>query len=251
MYDRTKTYIKGFDEVIGEGLPKDQIILISGSAGTMKSSLSFYILYKNAIENGTASIYVCFEEEENTFVRNMQSLGMDIEKTNGKVVIIGATERSFLDERCEQMNAVGWIESVKGDSVFLQGLKFKIKRFTDVYNAELLVLDSLDSLVLLSKMDEPRDEIFKFFEWLRELKITTIIIGETPATHPILIENEGYSEDFLADGIIQLKMEKINELAFRRFITCVKMRAGEHSPDYFVLSYDNQKMIFEVTKAIY
>ena len=40
MEDRVKTGIKGLDELIGGGLPKNSSILLSGEAGTGKYGLS-------------------------------------------------------------------------------------------------------------------------------------------------------------------------------------------------------------------
>ena len=45
---RVPLYIEGLDDNIEGGVPEGHIILISGSAGTMKSSLAFNVLY-NAV----------------------------------------------------------------------------------------------------------------------------------------------------------------------------------------------------------
>ena len=251
MSKRIRTYISGFDEVIGEGLPEGHVILFVGSAGAMKSSLSFYILYNNAIENGLGGMYVCLEEEKESFKRNMGSLGMDFEKVSDRILIFDAGDRVFLDEKGEQMAAVGWLEGSETESTFMRSLKYVIKRAKEKNDMRLLVIDSLDSLVLLSGMADPRDELFKFFEWLKELSVTVIIIGEMPNAHPAMAQAESGSEDFLADGIIHIRMEKVGDVTYRRYIRCVKMRGTEHSPDYFVLVFDGFTNRFEVTKAIY
>ena len=256
MTDETKngrimTYIRGFDEAMCGGIPDGHIVLLTGSAGAMKSSLSFYILYQNAINGGAASIYICLEEGKESFLQNMRSFGMEFANAAGKIILFDAGDRAYIDEKGEQLREVGWTEGGSGESLFLQNLKYAIKKFAENTRLGLVVIDSLDSLVLLARLREPRDEIFKLFEWLRELSVTTIVLGEMPVSHPVISEDEGYSEDFLADGIIQLKMDKISDTHYRRYIRCVKMRSTEHSPDYYVLAYDNSKHVFEATKAMY
>ena len=54
---RIKTYIKGLDENLQGGIPEGHIVLVCGSAGTMKSSVSFNILY-NEVLNGKTAIYI-------------------------------------------------------------------------------------------------------------------------------------------------------------------------------------------------
>jgi KaiC/GvpD/RAD55 family RecA-like ATPase len=251
MTDRVKTHIRGFDEILDDGLPQGHVILVIGPAGAMKSSLSYYILYRNALEDGITSAYFCLEEARESFLKNMTTLGLDISEVEGRVQVYGADDRVFLEEKGGQMQTVGWSEGDKDEPVFIKSLKFSIKRLRDGYGIKLLVIDSLDALMLLSKPEDPRDEVFKLFEWLRELGITTLVIGEMPATHPALVDVDGYSEDFLADGIIQLKIEKVNDISYRRYARCVKMRVTKHSPDFFILVYDSDKGEFEVTKALY
>jgi KaiC/GvpD/RAD55 family RecA-like ATPase len=181
----------------------------------------------------------------------MRSFGMEIGRVAEKITLFDAADRTYIDERGEQLKAVGWTEGSPEDPLFMQNLKYAIKKFAERFGLGLVVIDSLDSLVLLGRLREPRDEIFKLFEWLRELQVTTIVLGEMPVSHPVVSEGEGYSEDFLVDGIIQLKMEKISDINYRRYIRCVKMRATEHSPDYYILAYDNNSRAFEVAKAMY
>jgi KaiC/GvpD/RAD55 family RecA-like ATPase len=250
MPSRVRTYIEGFDDIIEGGLPGGEVIIVTGPAGSMKSSLTYYIIHRNALESGIKSLYVCLEEEKGMFLRNMGSLGMDTTATQKDIVIYDAGDRSFLEERGEQMEAVGWVDSKVAEPRFIRGLKYAVRKAREGAGIDLLVIDSLDTLIMLADLKDPREDIFRLFEWLREQSLTTIAIAETPAVHPALMRGEGQSEDFLADGIVQLRMDKINELTFRRYIRCVKMRATEHSMDYYILAYDNSRRMFEISKAL-
>jgi len=39
-----KTFVRGFDEEIGGGIPQGHVVLVAGPPGTMKSSLAYSIL---------------------------------------------------------------------------------------------------------------------------------------------------------------------------------------------------------------
>ena len=56
--ERISTFIEGFDEVLGGGIPKGSVVLISGSPGTMKTTLAFSMLYHNVKANNSKGIYI-------------------------------------------------------------------------------------------------------------------------------------------------------------------------------------------------
>ncbi|HUV25706.1 MAG TPA: ATPase domain-containing protein, partial [Methanomassiliicoccales archaeon] len=88
-------------------------------------------------------------------------------------------------------------------------------------------------------------ELFYFFEWLRGLESTAILISEA-STEKIL---EGsYDEGYLSDGVIALKMQEVREVETQRRIRCVKMRETNHDPSFFSLLFNGGK--FQVTKVI-
>jgi KaiC/GvpD/RAD55 family RecA-like ATPase len=99
---------------------------------------------------------------------------------------------------------------------------------------------------LISNFNKPREDMFRLFEWLRSLDITTVIISEMPVgpyTH-----YGSHDTDFLADGIIHLRMVEDNESEVHRRIRCVKMRETDHSTCYF--SFFKKDNHFFVTRAI-
>ena len=74
------------------------------------------------------------------------------------------------------------------------------------------------------------------FEWLRDLKATTLLISEMKTKAD---EFGAFGEEFLADGIIHVKMERVDDANIQRRIRCVKMRGSAHSPNYYTLMFEN------------
>ncbi|MFQ5883599.1 MAG: RAD55 family ATPase [Thermoplasmata archaeon] len=245
------TYVKGFDEEIGGGIPPGHITLIQGPTGTMKSSLAFYILYNNALE-GRRGLYVTLEQEAESLADQMESLGMEIGAASKLLPIFDLSRgREKLQELYEKMRTLKWkdLKSPGAENGFLGVFQAKVEELQKKHGFDLLVIDSLEALELVANFPDRRKDLFDFFEWLRTLGITAFIISESSSNLMSFLKfEETFDEAFLADAIFELKMEIINNVDVQRRIRCVKMRSVEHKTDYFTLIHENKW--FEITKAI-
>ena len=88
MEDRVKTGIKGLDELIGGGLPKNSSILLSGEAGTGKTIFSLQFIYSGAKDFDEAGIYVTFEEKPEELRKEASQFGWDFKKYEAKKKIV-------------------------------------------------------------------------------------------------------------------------------------------------------------------
>jgi circadian clock protein KaiC len=78
--DRVPTGIDRLDTMLGsKGVYRASSILISGSAGTGKSSMAAHFADATCAR-GERCIYFAFEESQNQIIRNMRSIGIDLEK---------------------------------------------------------------------------------------------------------------------------------------------------------------------------
>ncbi len=68
---RIPLYIDGLDEKIEGGIPKGHIVLVCGSAGTMKSSVSFNTIYNEAAINGKIALYISLEQSYPSLLNHM------------------------------------------------------------------------------------------------------------------------------------------------------------------------------------
>ncbi|MFQ6060810.1 MAG: RAD55 family ATPase, partial [Thermoplasmata archaeon] len=232
---KVRTFIEGFDEALGGGIPEGSIVLISGSAGAMKSTLAYYILYTNVLSRGAKCLYITLEQTLSSLLRQMSEMGMDPIATGGSL----------------RMFDMGFIRKHIGKSK-KSWFKLFLKNIDNMRSQEafeIMVIDSLEALEVLANFKNRRADLFRLFEWLRDMEITAFIITERSdcpfGKHLSHLRNE---EEFLADGIINLALHSINEIDVQRRIRCFKMRGTKHEPGYLSLMWDDGK--FKVTKAV-
>ena len=216
MTDRIPTFCKGLDEQMEGGIPKGHIVLLSGPTGSMKTTFSFNIL--NGMKD-TPSIFISLEQNRKSLTRQMRHFGMDFDPVNSNisVVDVGLIRRKmgFMQQKSLSMIVNMFVKNLVAEQ-----------------NAQILVLDSLDSLYILMDMKNPRSELFHFFEELRGLGLTVILVSEMDE------EQTHYGtydcETFLADTIIHLTKERVGT-TMGRLIRIIKMREVKHATDYFPL----------------
>ncbi len=213
-----KSYIKGFDEELNGGIPEGHIILVSGTPGTMKSSVAYNILYNNIKFEDSTGVYVSLEQSRENLLFQLKSLGLhDIDDLNLTIL-----DMAKIRKEVDMTKEKPWLDVLKKHLDYLK----------ETLNLDLLVIDSLPVVEMISKVENERAYLFYFFEWLRDLNVTTFIISEI-STDPQKV----YPEEFLADGIILLTMERVNEVDVHRRIRCVKMRGVNHNTGYFTLEF--------------
>ena len=218
---RLRTYVRGLDEQLQGGIPEGHVVLLAGKPGTMKSSLAFHTLYWNARNDGRGGVYVTLEQSRESLLGNMAGLGMDITGLEKKLSVL---DLALIRKRLKQLSNKSWIE------VF----KMYVDNLDKTVDIGLLVIDSLPVLQVMGKFEDPREELFRLFEWLRELGITSLLIAEMEQDSDKFCEN---GEDFLSDGIIHLDLRR-EERNVNLYLSVVKMRKTAHARGYFPLIYD-------------
>lgn len=231
--NRLRTYIDGFDRTLEGGIPANHIVLVAGAPGTMKSSISYYLLYHNVLENGMTAVYVTMEQSRESLLRQMEKMGM---RTDQVIERLHVLDLSIIRKKLREVSTGGsWMQVFKS---YISNLKTNLK-------FDIMVIDSLDVLETMADVVDRRTDLFYLFEWMRELDATVLLISE--ASEERLLEGK-FDEGYLSDGIITLKMQSVRDTETQRRIRCVKMRETNHDPSYHSLLFSNGK--FQITKVI-
>jgi len=191
----------------------------------MKSSLSYSIMHNAAKLDGRRGVYVTLEQSRESLVDHMTNLGMDpkgIKGSGGIVVVDLARLRKETQEKDDKA-PMDWAKAI---ITIVNNYKLK-------FGCNLFVLDSLAALYSIHDFKNPRNDIFLFFEKIRELGITTLLISETMESDKLYFGQYGV-EDFLADGIFHIDLEKDGRNV-NLFFSVVKMRATSHDRGYHPL----------------
>lgn len=242
---RIPTHVKGLDEGLEGGIPEGHITLISGSAGTMKSSMAFNILFHEAVEKNRTGLYLSLEQSYSSIINHVINMDYDLSKVN--LVII--RDLSELQKDIDKINSsdkgnlvivdVGCIRKEIGDMKvdenrsWLNVIKNIVKKIKRDAKLDLFTLDSLSALYTLSKFKNPRIEMFFVFEFLRDLDITSYMLAETPLDGSALGE---YNEDFLSDGIIYITLTSYRRKQIRE-VKIIKMRTTNCNHDTHSLTF--------------
>jgi KaiC/GvpD/RAD55 family RecA-like ATPase len=232
--ERIPTHIEGLDENMQGGIPQGHICLVAGASGAMKSSLTFSMLYNAVLYGETSGIYITLEQGKESLRAHMSNMGMNVDdpRVRNRIAIIDLVDlRVQLDEQ-GMSNRVDWMgQLIKQLTSYRQSIGF-----------ELLVFDSLGAFFTLTKMENPRDEIFRLFEAVRRLGLTSFFICEMTGEDHKQFGEYGI-EDYLADGVIHLVMERSNDDVSRK-LSVIKMRHTNHILGYKPFTWKSEEQRF-------
>ncbi len=221
---RLKTYIRGFDETIGGGLPEGYVVLLAGAPGTMKSSLAFSILYQNALREGKRGAYFTLEQSQELLLEQVGSMGMTDEAALAKLVLM------------DMGNIRKNLSYLQGRGTWLELFKMYCNNLMKTERLSFLVVDSLDVLETMAKMPDRRAELYFLVEWLRDLGPLTLLVSEQPLD---VDHGRAPDEAYLVDGILQLELHASSPASVQRRLRVAKLRATKHETGYFPLNYDD------------
>ena len=203
--DWVSSGIPGLDSIIGGGYLRGSSILISGSPGTSKTSLSANFAAA-ACARGEKALFVSFDESASQIVSNMRSIGLDLSSSIANESLIMASLLSTGRSPEEHYKA--------------------IRDLLELHKPQCLVIDPLSALL---KAGYPFTELISesLIETAREIGITVLctsllgqVTGET--------ELSASRVSTIADTWIHVSY--VAEAGERnRALTIVKSRGTQHS----------------------
>jgi KaiC/GvpD/RAD55 family RecA-like ATPase len=212
---RIRSYVYNLDEQMEGGIPKGFVVLVCGRPGSMKSSLTYFMMHMQALKEGRRSVYFTLEQNRASFARHLAHIGLNPDASDRVTILdVSALRRTFGDR------------GPKGDTNWLEAIVSQAASFKSQYDCEIVAIDSMSALYSLHTFENPRRELFHF-------DATIFLISEMyDPTKEIFARYE--VEDFLADAVIHLKVDR-RDGGSNLYLGIVKMRETRHSRDYFPL----------------
>jgi len=205
---RVATGIEGFDGLIEGGFPKGRTMILSGPAGSGKTTFGMQFLYNGATRFGENGIFVTLEEEIVDLTSDMGRYGWDLGKLRKeKKLAIVQSPIPF---------------EISGENINIDALLDIIHKNAIEMNAKRIVFDSIASLGLpYHELMTLRRDVLRLGAVLRDLGSTTILLTETPEGGT-QITKYGI-EHFVGHGVIVL-----HSTPTYRAIQVSKMRGTKH-----------------------
>jgi KaiC/GvpD/RAD55 family RecA-like ATPase len=216
-----KTGVPGLDKLLGGGLSRGSISVVSGPTGSGRSTLALQFLVQGAKLYNEPGLYVVIEETRDSTYKNMNYKGWNLAELEASKQLI------FLDYPPYEVDQ------------FL-GQKSAVGEIIDTMGIERLVIDSIMPLALLFKEEDERKKGFlEIIQNLRRWKTTTLIVSdEAPCPEGALPRTE-YGIEKLTDGWIHVDYAYMKEKRERR-LEVMKMKGRKHKM---------QRVPFEISES--
>ncbi|MEK6958583.1 MAG: ATPase domain-containing protein [archaeon] len=242
---RTKTGIQGLDAALNGGIPTGNAVLISGGAGTGKSTFCLQFAVNGATLFGEKTLYISTEQTREELYRQAYGFNWrvdDLEARNLlKIVFFDVTNgNSFM----EKLDAI--IMDFKPRRIIIDSLT----TLTDSLLVSGMTEDKGFSMVQIAETVNPMprtDQImtkhilYTLFKAIKKYKVTSVFTSELPEDEHSL-SADGVSE-FVADGVLMLHFLGMGGVDSRS-MRVRKMRYTDHFKD--IMQYEMNQNGFVV-----
>jgi circadian clock protein KaiC len=203
---RISSGIPAMDQMLGgKGFFKGSSILVSGTAGTGKTSIAAYFANQACID-GKRCIYFAFEESPRQIIRNMKSISVDLDKHVKKGLLEFQASRPTLF----------------GLEMHLVSIYKQIKRF----KPEVVILDPITNLITVGSVSEVKSMLIRLIDFLQDEQITVMFTALTFNTVVSEQTDEGVSS--LVDAWMLVRDIEFNGER-NRGMYIMKSRGMKHS----------------------
>jgi circadian clock protein KaiC len=170
---RISTGVRELDEMMGgKGFYRGSTVMLSGTAGTGKSSLAAS-LARETCARGERCIYFSFEESEAQILRNMRSIGIDL------APYVQAGLLQFHSTR----------PTVHGLEMHL----VQLHRLVNEFKPEVVILDPVTDLSAGGDNDESHNMLIRLIDFLRKKNITAFFVSLTAGGKSLETAHAGMS----------------------------------------------------------
>ncbi len=204
--DRLSSGITALDKMLdGKGFFRGSSILVSGTAGTGKTSVAASFANETCLR-GQRCIFFAFEESPQQICRNMHSIGMGLQ--------------AHIDAGLLQFNAVR--PTINGLEMHLVTIHKAVKRF----RPSVVILDPITNLTTVGAMSEVKSMLIRLIDFLQTEQITVMFTALSLNTVVHEQTDEGVSS--LVDVWLSIKDIEFNGER-NRGLYVMKSRGMRHS----------------------
>lgn len=152
--DRISTGIERLDTMLsGKGYYRGSSILVSGSAGTGKTSMGAHFV-DSTCRNGHRAVFLAFEESPSQIVRNMRSIGIDLDPWVQKGLLL--------------------FHAIRPTRYGLESHLARIHTVIDDFKPAVVVIDPVSNLVSIGSISEVKIMLTRLMDFLKTYEITTL-----------------------------------------------------------------------------
>ena len=188
---RASTGISGLDEVLCGGLVRNQTYLITGPAGTGKTTFGWHYLTAGT-EAGEPVLFVTFSESEAQLRKNAEKTGFDVGAV--QFLDLSPSSRFFSESESYDIFAPDEVERKPTTQHIVEAL--------DRVNPRRVFIDSMTHLRYLSAdAYQFRKQVLSFLRFLTDRGCDVVFVSEVGPDAP--------DDDlrYLSDGIIELALD--------------------------------------------
>jgi circadian clock protein KaiC len=219
---RVTTGIDRLDGMFGgKGYYRGSSVLVSGTAGTGKSTLAAHFA-EATCKRGERCLYLAFEESPSQIERNMRSVGIDLKSCMDKKLLLIRSERPTF--------------------IGLEMHLLEITTLVNAFNPHVVVMDPITNLIAAGLASDVRSLLTRLIDFLKNRQITTLLTSLTAGREGTEATEIGVSS--LMDTWIVLK--DFNGAGERsRRIIIVKSRGMAHSNQFHQYRLTNNGFFLE------
>ena len=204
--ERISSGIPELDEMLGgKGFYRGSTILLSGTAGTGKSSVAAH-LANAACSRGERCMYFSFEESPAQILRNMRVIGVNLEPHVKKGLLQFHSARP----------------TVSGLEMHLVRMHKMIEQFAPT----TIVVDPVSNLQTAGNLDDSTSMLIRLIDFLRKRNITAFMVSLTSGGKSMEATEEGLSS--MVDTWLLLRDTELGGER-NRLIYVLKSRGMAHS----------------------
>ncbi|PJB63937.1 MAG: KaiC 1 [Armatimonadetes bacterium CG_4_9_14_3_um_filter_66_14] len=204
--ERISTGIPRLDAMLGgKGYYRGSSVLVSGTAGTGKTSVAAHFA-EAACRRKERCLFFCFEESRSQILRNMRSIGMDLEPHVQNGLLEFVTARPTLH----------------GLETHLALIQRAIREF----KPGIVVMDPITNFLAVGTPSESKAMLMRLVDFLKSGRITALVTSLTESSHSLEQSEVGLSS--LIDTWLLLRdLESNGER--NRGLYIIKARGLAHS----------------------